>query len=433
MQRLLLLLLLFSCGQEYNIKGDKDIPPADVVVDTMDTGKPPVNTDTPETGDTGEEPVALIHVEPYDYDFGEVQINCSKSYDVTISSVGTAPLIIDDFYYINSPDISMVSEHEFPIVIQPGEKINITFEYNEDDLFEDTGRLYIYSNALGKSEQRIDHYGKGTIAGSQIDVFDFKQVNKADILFVVDNSCSMSEEQADLSDNAEDFVDTLVSAGTDFQISVITTDSADPVMSTITGEEHSAGKDLSDAVMVGTGGHAIEMGQEMAMKSLSPTGPLGRGFMREDATLSVVVISDEDDYSPLTDLEYYDFFLSIKEEELFFFHSVVGVSLMPGCSVEVGDRYIDQSWYTGGTSLDICGSWGASLTTLANPVYIIDTIYPLTEEAIPSTVSVYIGGLQIFDIWEYDEVTNSVIFTDISGISGEEPLQILYDYVEDCD
>jgi hypothetical protein len=432
LQRLLILLLV-SCSQEYDIKGSKDIPPSDVVVDTVDTGKPPADISTPETGDTGEEPVALIHVEPYDYDFGEVVVDCSESYDVTISSVGTAPLIIDEFYYINTPDITMVSEYKFPIVMEPGEKIKITFEYNENDLFVDTGKLYIYSNALGKREQKISHHGQGVIGGSHVDVFEFNKINKADILFVVDNSCSMSEEQADLADNAEDFVKTLTFAGTDFQISVITTDNPEPVTPIITNDSYGAGRALAEAVEVGVTGYAVEMGQEMARKSLGPTGALGKGFMREDATLSVVVISDEDDYSPLTDLEYYDFFLSIKEEQLFFFHSVVGVTMVPGCSIEVGTRYLSQSFYTSGVSLDVCGPWGSSLTTLANPVYTIETFYPLSKEPMPSTIKVFIGGFELISDWLYDDTTNSVIFTDISAISGEEPLQISYDYVGDCD
>ena len=66
-------------------------------------------------------------------------------------------------------------------------------------------------------------------------------------------------------------------------------------------------------------------------------------------------------------------------------------------------------------------------------MYTIDTVYPLSKEPIPSTIEVFLGGLEIVDRWTYDEVTNSVIFTDISDISGEAPLQILYDYVEDCD
>ena len=59
----------------------------------------------------------------------------------------------------------------------------------------------------------------------------------------------------------------------------------------------------------------------------------------------MVVVSDEDDFSPLTELEYYDFFLSVKEEELFFFHSVVSLGF--GCGTDEGDRYVFQSNLTG--------------------------------------------------------------------------------------
>ena len=213
---------------------------------------------------------------------------------------------------------------------------------------------------------------------------------------------------------------------------MITTDSADPVTSVITSDFYSAGKDLADSVMVGTDGNAFEIGQEMAKRSLDPTGPLGKDFIREDATLSIVVISDEDDYSPLTDLEYYDFFLSVKEEDLFFFHSVVGTALYPGCTIEVGDRYLDQSFYTGGTSLDICSSWGSSLTTLANPVYTIDTLYPLSKKAIPSTVEVFTGGVPLVSGWYYDEATNSVYITDKDDVLDQELLFVMYDYHSEC-
>ena len=258
-------LLLFSCSNEYGISKHKNAP--NIVVDTAVeiTETPPLLVDTPETADTSVELVPLIHVDPYDYDFGDVLIDCSDSYDVTISSVGTAPLVIEDLYYVNSPDLSMTSNHKLPLVLEPGEETIISFEYNEDDLFEDSGKLYIYSNALGKSEQKVSHYGQGVSAGSQIDVFEQEEINKADILFVVDNSCSMAEEQEDLSSNAEDFVNTLVSNGIDFQISVITTDSASPVISMITGDRLAAGIVLADAVRVGTAGSFSEQGQEKAM------------------------------------------------------------------------------------------------------------------------------------------------------------------------
>ena len=232
---------------------------------------------------------------------------------------------------------------------------------------------------------------------------------------------------------------------------MITTDSSSPVISMITSDLIDAGIRLSDAVRVGTAGSAFEEGQENAMQALGLLGPLSPGrFQREDATLSVVVVSDEDDMSPLTDLEYYDFFMTLKDPEMFLFHSVVGIppagtTTYPGgtggghggkaplCASADGDRYIDQSAMTGGIVLDICGPWGTSLTTLANPVYIIETIYPLTEPAIPSTVGVFLDGYPVDYGWYYNEDTNAVYFTDTSMIVGDELLQIMYDYYSECD
>jgi hypothetical protein len=424
--------LSFSCNQEYRI-GEKEEQVPIIQADSAYI----VDTSTPtseETADTGtvEELYPMIEITPYDYNFGDVPMGCTEEYELIISSVGTSALIIDELIYINSPDLAMSYDFKLPIVLQPGEEIVVRFEYDEDDLFEDVGKLYIYSNARGKGEQRADHYGQGILAGSQVDVFEHEQINKADILFVVDNSCSMSEEQIDLSDNAEDFVDTLILSGTDFQISVITTDDPEPVTSLITDDTLDAGKVLADAVKVGISGNAFEMGQEMAKKSLDPIGPLGKGFIRDDATLSIVVVSDENDYSPLTDLEYYDFFMSIKDEDLFFFHSVVGTAIYPGCTIEIGERYLDQSHYTGGISLDVCSAWGSSLTTLANQVFIVDTIYPLTKQAVPSTVQVYTGGFIMSEGWYFDEVTNSVYITDKSKVNDQEPLFIMYDYGSEC-
>ena len=424
------ILFLASCSPEYGIKNKNNVvePVVDSAVETIDS-VPPVTTT--ETTDTAVEPVPLIEVTPYDYDFGEVPIGCTEEYEVVISSVGTAPLVIDEFIYINSPDLSMSYNFTLPLVLQPGESASVLFEYAEDDLFKDNGKLYIYSNALGKSEQRVDHYGHGIAAGPQIDVYEHEQVNKADILFVIDNSCSMTEEQTELSENVEDFVDTLVLNNTDFKIAVITTDSdalAGPIISRKTADP---AKDLSDIVQVGTGGNAFEMGQHMSMRALDSGGSLSKGFMREDASMSVIVVSDEDDYSPLADLDYHDFFMTLKEPDLFFFHSVVGFGPVPGCATERGDRYIDQSSYSSGLSLDICTSWGSGLTTIASPTYVIQEAFPLSKQALASSIEVFTGGELLTEGWYYDEATNTVYITDKSKIKGEELLQIVYDF-EEC-
>ena len=422
------LLLLFACTPEYGIESTKDVP--DVVVDTatVDTGTPRIQVDPPEPPEAEN---AKILVEPYDYDFGEVPVNCEEEYTVTISSVGELPLVIENLIYVNTPDFEMSSEYKLPIIIEPGDSIDIVFTYSEDDLIEDTGRLYIYSNALGKGEQMISHVGVGVPTGEQIDVFEQQKVDKTDILFVIDNSCSMVEEQTDLAADAADFIDGLKDAGVDYQISVITTDDENPVGGLITPTTADPAGELADQVQVGTSGSAFEKGQEMAMLALD-LGPLSSSrYGREDAALSVVVISDEEDQSPLTELEYYDFFLTIKDEDLFFFHSVTGI-MGSSCDTDIGLRYITQSGLTGGVTLDICAPWGNNLITLANATYIIQSEYPLTKEASPGSVEVFIDGILLEEGWYYDRGTNSVILEDKSIITGDEMFQVIYDYLGEC-
>ena len=171
----------------------------------------------------------------------------------------------------------------------------------------------------------------------------------------------------------------------------------------------------------------------MAMRALDSGGSLSKGFMREDASMSVIVVSDEDDYSPFDELHYHDFFMTLKEPDLFFFHSVVGFGPIPGCATERGDRYIDQSSYSFGLSLDICASWGSGLTTIASPTYVIQEAFPLSKQALASSIEVFTGGELLTEGWYYDEATNTVYITDKSKIKGEELLQIIYDYTGDCE
>jgi len=423
---LILMATAGGCSPEYDIRDNKGFPsPTPDTQSTVDSPKdPPFLVGEPNI----KEKNPLILLEPYDYVFEDVLVNCSDEYDVRIANVGDATLDIYEWAYTNTPDLSMTSLLEPPFSLEPGEDTFVTFKLDENDTIEDVGKLYISSNALGKPEQVVKHNGQGQAWGSQIDVFEQEEISKADILFVVDNSCSMIDEQAGLADNAESFIDDLVSAGVDFQISVITTDDPTPVAPRITPESADPVGDFSRAVSVGNSGDATEMGQEMSKIALDPV----RGTIspREDAALSVVVVSDENDFSPLDELEYYDFFLSIKEEELFFFHSVVSLGF--GCGFGVGDRYIIQSNLTSGMYLDICSPWGDNLNTIANSNYIIGTIYPLTSEALPGTIEVFLNGIEFAGAWRYDYGSNSVILEDTSSIVGNELLQISYDFVEEC-
>ena len=432
-------LLLFSCSNEYGIGKHKNAPSIVVDTATYETTPPTMPTRglTP-PGDVDFAPRILV--EPLDYDFGELLINCHDEYDLTISSVGTAPLIIDDLMYFNTPELTMDTTVSLPLTLAPGEQLIITFSYDEEDLHTDVGTLYIFSNAEGKHEQKAIHEGVGAPHGTHTDVFEQEEIRKSDILFVIDNSCSMGQEQDLMSENVEVFVDKLLLSGVDFLAAVITTDDTTPVGGVMYGDDPSIVSQLSAAVDVGNGGDSREKGQDMAMEALGPMGILGAGrdFQREDAFLSVIVVSDEDDVSPLTELEYYDFFMSIKDPDMFAWHSVVGTNATPLdaaiCSPSaVGIRYMEQSLYSSGVILDICADWGDSLSVLAESSYRIEDTYPLSREAVSTSIKVYVDGFELTAGWTYSEIDNVVYLLDRSLIIGDELFQVTYDYIEECD
>jgi hypothetical protein len=136
---------------------------------------------------------------------------------------------------------------------------------------------------------------------------------KVDILFVIDNSGSMVEEQAKLQRNFEAFITELVSQDVnDYQIGVITTDMEDPTHSgrlrgnppIINGQQMSKPQVVqafTKNAVVGVDGTSYEKALDAMRSALSPQmlakGGPNEGFLREGAVLAIIFVGDEDDCS----------------------------------------------------------------------------------------------------------------------------------------
>lgn len=129
---------------------------------------------------------------------------------------------------------------------------------------------------------------------------------RVDILWVVDNTASMEDEQAALADSFDAFAASLSELGLSWQMGVVTTDVSDERAGRLRGDPWLITPDVDDAeaamrdaVAVGTTSDSVEAGLGAAWLAL--TEPLrsgdNRAFRRDDATLHVVVVSDDDDHS----------------------------------------------------------------------------------------------------------------------------------------
>lgn len=233
-------------------------------------------------------------------------------------------------------------------------------------------------------EFRIVGDGDGAGAGDAPDLSTptgtdvIRQVNSTavDVLWVLDDSGSMREEQDKLATNLGVFYDILDGSGLDWHIGVVTTDTTNLAeageLRTVAGhafltEEIPYAQDLFEMlVRVGLGGSIDEMGLLTAYRAIAqPYANVieaNKGFLRDRASLHVIVVSDEDDSSQdfIETSEFADFLRLLKSdpETPVTFSSIVGPRPY-GCEnadtqASYGSRYVVMTQRVGGIHRSIC-------------------------------------------------------------------------------
>lgn len=276
-----------------------------------------------------------------------------------------------------------------------------------------------------------------------LDIWKQAPTDQVDILFVVDNSKSMSREQGLLSAGFDSFIENIENDDVDFHIGVITTDFAgddpergqligDPAVITrdttanVDGEVQEYQAVFKSRALVGTDGSGKEKGLDAAAFALSPQMTVGpnAGFLRADANLLLVFVSDEDDCSdegalgldaPNTDCyasatrdklvpvsNYADTFLGLKDSA-----SAVQVAAIVGpedatsvCGDETlaGRRYLELTRLTGGTARSICETeevWRTFLSEMGLAAVGILTTFKLSRGAKEETLVVKVDGVEV--------------------------------------
>ncbi|HUU00246.1 MAG TPA: vWA domain-containing protein [Myxococcota bacterium] len=201
----------------------------------------------------------------------------------------------------------------------------------------------------------------------QIDTFQQTPLPTVDILWVVDNSGTMREERVELGNKFDQFMSQLEEVGADYHIGVVSTDTTDPTHSgrlqgdprVITPETQDAKQVFIANVDLPETADRTERGLDAMRMALSDELLSGynNDFLRSEATLLVIVVSDEDDHS-IGPTRYYSRWLEhLKgkgEENLVSFSAIVG-QRPTGCQgAEKGERYLQVEEVTGGLFYSIC-------------------------------------------------------------------------------
>jgi len=266
-------------------------------------------------------------------------------------------------------------------------------------------------------------------------------IPKTDVLFVVDNSCSMEEEQVLLGTNFPTFLDWFQGSGLDYHIGVVSTDMNDPLhtgrLRSVNGQRWVQDTtDTPEAILggmaiMGTDGHYLEQGRAAAYTAVEVLGDSENlGFIREDAGLHIAVVSDEDDESggsPVSRQEFVDYMLGARPtRRMVSFSSIVGPAF--GCenALEPGSDYLAITHAVGGVEWSICTErWDGVLDQLGFTAVGLQREFFLTDIPVVNTLSVateYEGVTIVYEPeteWVYDDRRNSITFLEHMPEPGE--------------
>lgn len=384
----------------------------------------------------------VIQVDPSSYDFGTMYIGCESIGAITIRNIGNAPLVISEFDYVTASNDLFFDDAEdvngvLPWTLEAGNYVEVDVVYAPLDDYADDGYLNIASNDPFYPVAQAHQSGSGAIYGENLDLFQQPIRGSSDILFIVDNSCSMGNEQALLADNFAYFAAGLVALDVDYQLAVITTDNPAFRGEIINAETDDIEAEFISQTSAGTSGSGNEMPAEMAYQSTESGGDAGPGsdFLRDDAVLSMIFISDEPDSSPSSWSTYLSYFESLKADpDNYVAHAISG-DWPSGCAdASATTTVYELTVATGGLYLSICATdWASHLEALVEGSTADLSSFELTQWPVPETIVVRVDGMNQTTGWVYNSVDRTVDFDETSIPEGGATIEVEYALFGNCD
>jgi hypothetical protein len=150
-----------------------------------------------------------------------------------------------------------------------------------------------------------------------------------------------------------------------------------------------------------------------AVKEYVLNDPYAKTWMRLDASLLVVFVSDEEEQSAMTVSDFTMWYENIRRGV--YMASIVNVN--PDDSVcaykpygnNIGARYMEATDYFAGNIIDICDDdWGSGVEEATNEIEPYED-YMLTHTPYEGTIVVFADGV-VYTDWHFDSSDNTVYF-----------------------
>ena len=448
MRRLFLLapFVLAACAQDIGIAPkDSDVPvPADT-----DVALPALQPD--------------IEVTPSSLSFGSLPPNCpADDQEVTVANVGEAPLNVTSLALDGAGNGAFTLNKAGPFRIAPGESIKFKVGFEAGDyVLYDKVKVVVASNDPDEKTVKVGVAGEGANAAFKDELFIQESASAVDVLWIIDNSGSMEDTIRQLGNAMNTFINSFVNLGMDYQIAVVTTDMANPtesghfmgpIIKSSTYTPANAVNEFRSQTSQGFSGSPDEMGLAASMAALSAPLVTGSnaGLIRSNATLAVVVISDEEDSSDygspaVNPPGYITWVKSLKSnpDDVTFSGMVGPKSSTCGGGIQIvsaAPRYHQVINSTHGVWSNICQlDINPFLTHLSYVAAGLEFRFPLSDTPVntsPSAITVTVDGAAVpygaINGWTYDATTNSVELHGDAIADPGEAIVINYPYDSGC-
>jgi hypothetical protein len=405
---------------------------------------------------------------PGEVKFPLTTTNCnSATQTVTCYNKGQTSVEVTKWETDPTPPFSILATSPLPsspgqpITLAPGASMAIQLRYRPSKpLTQESGVLRVFSPAVNNQAGafEIPLTAAGTTGAAATDTFDQLESPVVDVLWAIDNSGSMAEEQVGLAANVPLFTSYAASLRSDFHIGVTTSEINDaytadtgacrgnvapgwlyycpgtpkwvepttPNLASVLGNNLRPGTCCSDSQ------EAVLEAAKLVFTEPNLSDPgINGGFLRPEARLVTIFVTDEIDQSDSPVDYYVDFFRRLKGgrgKDQFSATIITGLdskTLKPAaCSSANGDAEDGSRLYEfwqkvgNGLAISICDTnWAANLNRLALDVFIAQTSFPLSRPGDPATINVTLNGQPIpRDTtnsgvgWTYDLATNTVTF-----------------------
>ncbi|MEQ1665253.1 MAG: hypothetical protein ABL927_07760 [Bdellovibrionales bacterium] len=328
--------------------------------------------------------------------------------------------------------------------------------------------------------------------------------SKADILWVIDNSGSMESSQSNVVNNLNSFIQDFSTKNLDFKMAVTSTDAYKEIFNgntkcsqfrdgilnsscnTVNGRTYSGERILSpltlnltsvfliNASLTDSANNLFGSGDERAFQSIKQAlnSTLNAGFLRTDSFLSIIIVSDEDDFShdnSSLNENYNSSLMHPIDTYVTYLDSVTGstptnrrynVNAMAifdtTCQTflntsftgrKIGVRYgqlIDAvntafpNVESQGLKTSLCGNFADDLNNIAQNILSLSSRFNLNRIPIESTITIQINGVSVPNRdtnpladggWVYESATNSILFVGAYIPASGSSINIHYDPV----